>query len=61
MDKEPVTVAPETPMLEAIHLLRAEEVDCLPVVKDGHLIGIVTEHDFVHIAARLLQTAQSED
>lgn len=52
---DPVTVAPEASMLAAICLLRSENADCLPVVKDGHLIGIVTEHDFVHIVARLLQ------
>ncbi len=54
MNASPTTVAPETPMLEAINLLRSEKVDCLPVVKDDRLIGIVTEHDFIHIVARLL-------
>jgi len=61
MDKDPVTVTPETSMLEAVGLLRTENVDCLPVVKAGHLIGIVTEHDFIHIVARLLQLESSED
>lgn len=61
MRRDPVTVGPETSMLEAIRLLSAEKVDCLPVVKDGHLIGIVTEHDFVHIVARLLQAQERRD
>ena len=61
MDENPVTVTPETSMLEAIRLLRSEKVDCLPVVKDRHLIGIVTEHDFVHIVERLLQVGAPED
>ena len=55
MMTDPVTVAPEASMLEAISLLRDNDTDCLPVVKDGRLIGIVTEHDFVHIVARLLE------
>jgi CBS domain-containing protein len=61
MQEDPVTVAPENSMLEAIRLLRSEKVDCLPVVKDGHLVGIVTEHDFVHIVARLLQVRSADD
>ena len=27
----------------------------LPVVEDGRLVGIVTEHDFIDVAARLLE------
>ena len=55
MNPSPVTVLPETPMVEAVNLMRRKQVDCLPVVKDDRLVGIVTEHDFVHIAARLLE------
>ena len=54
MNPLPVTVAPSTSMSEAIHLLRSEQVDCLPVIADGRLVGIVTEHDFIHVVARLL-------
>jgi CBS domain-containing protein len=60
MDSNPVTVAPETSMLDAVRLLRTENVDCLPVVKDGHLIGIVTEHDFVHIVERFLEVGSGK-
>ena len=54
MNSNPATVMPETSMIDAIDVLRREKVDCLPVVKDDRLIGIVTEHDFIHIVARLL-------
>jgi CBS domain-containing protein len=54
MNKEPLTITPETLTLDAIALMRREKVDCLPVVKDGHLLGIVTERDFITVAARLL-------
>jgi CBS domain-containing protein len=50
-----VAVPPDTPTLEAIALMRRERVDCLPVVREGRLIGIVTERDFINVAARLLE------
>jgi CBS domain-containing protein len=60
MDPNPVTVSPEASMFDAINLLRTNDIDCLPVVKDQRLIGIVTEHDFIHIAARLLEAAATD-
>lgn len=58
MEPAPVTVAPDTPTLEAIELMNRHHVDCLPVVQDGKLVGIVTENDFVHVARRLLKELQ---
>ena len=55
MVRDPLSVPPETQTLDAIELMRREKVDCLPVVKDGRLVGIVTEHDFIGLAARLLE------
>jgi CBS domain-containing protein len=48
-------VSPETSVLEAIALMRREKMDCLLVVKEGHLVGIVTERDILNITARLLE------
>lgn len=55
MKRDPVTVSPETSSLEAITLMRTHGVGCLPVVKDGRLIGIVTERNFMNIAGELLE------
>jgi CBS domain-containing protein len=55
MERAPVTVAPDTPTLEAIELMRDREVACLPVVRDGKLVGLVTERDFMPIAYELLE------
>lgn len=55
MVRDPLTVPPETPTLDAIALMLREKVDCLPVVKDGRLVGILTERDFINVAARLLE------
>jgi CBS domain-containing protein len=55
MNKDPLTITPETLTLDAIALMRREKVDCLPVVSKGRLVGIVTERDFINVAARLLE------
>jgi len=55
MNRSPLTVTPETLTLDAIALMRRERVDCLPVVKEGRLVGIVSEGDFINVAARLLE------
>jgi Zn-dependent protease/predicted transcriptional regulator len=46
------TVAPETPVAEALELMGREDVNQLPVVRDGQLLGIISRG---HIL-RLLQT-----
>jgi len=56
MKEDPVSVTPETTTLDAIAKMRDNGVSCLPVVaNEGQLVGIVTEHDFVVVAAHLLE------
>lgn len=56
MARDPLTVTPDTPTLDAIALMKKHHVSCLPVVRpDGRLVGIVTEQDFMDIAAVLLE------
>ena len=61
MERDPVSVAPETPTLEAIQLLRRHQVSCLPVLKHGKLVGIVSERDFIPIAYELLEDKLIEE
>ena len=61
MDRDPVSVTPETPTLEAISLMRKNSVTCLPVVVEGKLVGIVSESDFMSIAYKLLADQVSSD
>lgn len=61
MQPDPITVTPETSMVDAIELMRRERVDSLPVVKDERLVGIVTEHDFVNIVARFLLSHNQQE
>lgn len=56
MQRELITVHPETTTLEAIRLMRKHKISCLPVVQeDGRLVGIISERDFMGIAGRLLE------
>ena len=54
MKTDLLTVTPETPTGTAIELMREHQIGCLPVVKDGRLVGILTEHDFMVITRELL-------
>jgi len=54
MEEDPISISPETPTLEAIEIMREKNVSCLPVVKGGKLVGLVTERDFMPIAYQLL-------
>jgi CBS domain-containing protein len=55
MDPNPVTVTPDTPTTDAISLMREERVACLPVLKEGRLVGLVSEREFLPIAYELLR------
>lgn len=61
MERSPVTVAPETPTLEAINRMRGHRVSALPVVKNGQLVGLVSETDFMPMAYHLLEDALEGD
>ena len=60
MRPNPTTIAPEVSALKAIETMEQQHIDCLPVVRDGKLVGILTDRDFVAIARTLLRDS-SED
>jgi CBS domain-containing protein len=55
MERNPITVTADTSTLDAIELMRRHGIGCLPVVHQDRLVGIVTEHDFMNVAAELLE------
>ncbi len=55
MERDPISVQPDTRTVDAIDLMRHHRVSCLPVVSEGKLIGIVSERDFLPIAYDLLE------
>ena len=55
MIEKPITVTPESTILEAMNKMREHRIGCLPVVKGKDLVGIITEMDFMRITSRLLE------
>jgi CBS domain-containing protein len=55
MRPDPITVTPSTNTLEVIRLMREHKVGALPVMDDGKLVGIVTEHDLIEVSRQLLE------
>ena len=54
MKRDPVSVPPDMAPLRALELMRCFGIGALPVVVDGQLVGIITEHDFFNVAGMLL-------
>lgn len=55
MTRDPLTAGPDTPTLEAIRTMRQHKVSCLPVVREGKLVGLLSERDLINVTARLLE------
>lgn len=55
MNRNPVTVSPDTTLIDAMRVLLSTESGCLLIVSRGQLLGIVTERDFVRAAAALIE------
>jgi CBS domain-containing protein len=55
MNSDPVTVGPDTHTVDAIRLMRESQLACLPVVENGRLVGLVTEHDLIVVSSHLLE------
>jgi CBS domain-containing protein len=60
MNRNPVTVAPNTRTVDAIRLMRESQLACLPVVEDDKLVGLVTEHDLIVVSSHLLERYLAE-
>ncbi len=52
MESDPPTIAPERPIAEALQEMYRLNTDCLPVVVDQRLVGILTLGDLVRLAAK---------
>jgi acetoin utilization protein AcuB len=55
MITNPVTVAEETSLLEAAHTLHSTKFGGLPVLRDGKLVGILTDTDVIGALVQLLR------
>lgn len=58
MIHQPATIHPESSILQAIEFLREKRIGCLPVVKNGKLVGIITDTNFLQISQSLMKRLQ---
>jgi len=52
MSSPPVTIAPDASVEEAALVMADRKIGCLPVVRDGRLLGLLTETDVLRYFAR---------
>ena len=51
MTEPVITTTPDTTLADAARVMSARKIGCLPVIEQSALVGILTEGDFVRIAA----------
>lgn len=54
MEPAPQTFSPDLPLAEAVRMMVAQRVTSVPVVRDGRLVGVVSEHDLLDVVGGLL-------
>lgn len=55
MINKPLTVTEDTPLAEAVQTLHTTKFGGLPVLRDGKLVGILTDNDLIRCLAELLE------
>ena len=48
MSKPVISVPPDMPIVDALNLMKRERIRRTPVVKDGQLVGIVSDKDLLN-------------
>jgi len=62
MTTDLVTITAGASISAAAQLIHKHKFGCLPVVDDkGHLVGIITDHDFVEITMQLLDMMDASE
>jgi sigma-B regulation protein RsbU (phosphoserine phosphatase) len=55
MARDPACVSPDTPVMEAAALMSRRNIGAVIVCKEGAIVGVLTERDLLHAAARGLR------
>ncbi len=56
MSKPVITISPETPIAEVMNMMKVEHVRRFPVVKEGKLVGIVSDKDILNASPSPVST-----
>lgn len=51
MSSPVITISPDMPIVEALNMMRREHIRRAPVVKDGKMVGIVSDKDLLNASA----------
>ncbi len=49
MTRNPATLPPSAPLLDALRVITGKDIGRIPVVADGALVGIVTRTDVLRV------------
>jgi acetoin utilization protein AcuB len=55
MTRDPITIAPDAPLIVAAAIILKNKIGGLPVVEEGRLVGIITETDLIATLIDLLE------
>jgi predicted transcriptional regulator len=61
MIKDPITIEPDTSIIEAMKVMRKNKIGAIPVVKNNILAGLITETDFLDITSSLLERLHDQN
>ncbi|MBI3504305.1 MAG: CBS domain-containing protein [Proteobacteria bacterium] len=60
MHRDPIMTTPEAPIEDVATCMRKEHISSLPVVRDGVLVGMITESDIFRAFASILATEKGD-
>jgi CBS domain-containing protein len=49
MTRDPITLPPTAPVVEALKIMSARNIGRIPIVQDGKIVGIVTRTDIIKV------------
>ncbi len=55
MIENPITIHQDANIMEAMRLMRAHKIGCLPVVNGNELVGLISEKEFLSITGSLIE------
>ena len=60
MLKNPITIDHNDTILNAMNIMKKNDIGCLPVINNGELAGIITEVEFLRISGSLIQRLEDK-
>ena len=60
MLKNPITIDHNDTILNAMNIMKKNDIGCLPVINNGELAGIITQVEFLRISGSLIQRLEDK-